>query len=345
MRSDFEGTELERRGHKLELGVPVTCSALPDDTVAVGMGDGSVRFFRPGLPPTTMKVHENVILSMVADGNHVLTGGDDGRFVRVSPAGKIEEISNFKTKWVDCVAAGRGFFACSSGRNAYVWAEGRPSPLVFEHPSTVGGLAFDIKSDRLAVAHYGGVTLWERGKRRWKSSILAWKGFHGLVTFSPDSKYIVTAMQENALHGWRIRDKGNLAMSGYPSKVKSLAWVGDIPFLATSGADEAICWPFDGKFGPMERTPTCLAKREKHMATCVYPLPGEQAMFVGYQDGVVLLTKLEETSDAIVIRGSTGAEVTAIAVSPDGSHVFTGDAGGNLLWSPLWSGENNARNV
>ena len=34
---------------------------------------------------------------------------------------------------------------------------------------------------------------------------------------------------------------------------------------------------------------------------------------MGYQDGVVLLTKLEETSDAIVIRGSTGAEVTAIA--------------------------------
>ena len=113
MRSDFESTELERRGHKLKLGVPVTCSALPDD-FAVGMGDGSVRFFRPGLPPTTIKVHENVILSMVADGNDVLTGGDDGRFVRVSLAGKIEEISNFKTKF-DCVAAGRYFLLVRRG--------------------------------------------------------------------------------------------------------------------------------------------------------------------------------------------------------------------------------------
>ena len=65
---------------------------------------------------------------------------------------------------------------------------------------------------------------------------------------------------ENALHGWRLRDKGNLAIAGYPAKIKSFTWVGDTPHLATSGADEAICWPFDGKFGPMERSPVCVAK-------------------------------------------------------------------------------------
>ena len=111
--------------------------------------------------------------------------------------------------------------------------------------------------------------MWERGKRRWKSSTFAWKGFHGSVTFSPDGKYLVTAMQENALHGWRIRDKGSLAMAGYPAKVKSFAWVGDTPFLASSGADQAICWPFDGKFGPMERSPLCVAYNRKQIATCV----------------------------------------------------------------------------
>ena len=52
---------------------------------------------------------------------------------------------------------------------------------------------------------------------------------HGAVTFSPDEKYLVTAMQENALHGWRLRDKGNLAMAGYPAKIKSFTWVGDTP--------------------------------------------------------------------------------------------------------------------
>ena len=59
------------------------------------------------------------------------------------------------------------------------------------------------------------------GKRAIEMEIqkLIWK--HGAVTFSPDGKYVVTAMQENALHGWRIRDKADLAMTGYPAKVTS----------------------------------------------------------------------------------------------------------------------------
>ena len=282
---------------------------------------------------------------MTADRDGLLTGGDDGRFLRFSLDGKITELANFGTKWVDCVASSDSFYACSSGPNAYLWSNDQSEPQIFEHSSTVGGLAFGAKGHRFAVAHYGGVTLWERGKRRWKSSMYAWKGFHGAVTFSPDGKYLVTAMQENALHGWRLRDKGNLAMAGYPAKIKSFAWVGETPHLATSGADEAICWPFDGKFGPMERPPVCVAKNKKQIATYVEALAGEQAVFVGFQDGAVLLTEVDESKGAIAIRGSTGAEVTAIIVSKSRSHILTGDGEGNVLWAPLWAGDFHARHV
>ena len=73
-------------------------------------------------------------------------------------------------------------------------------------------------------------------------------------------------------------------MARYPAKIKSFTWVGDTPHLATSGADEAICWPFDGKFGPMERSPVCVAKNKKQIATYVEALAGEQAVFVGFQE-------------------------------------------------------------
>ena len=124
-------------------------------------------------------------------------------------------------------------------------------PIKLEHQSTIGGIVFDASGRRLAVSHYGGVTIWERPKRRWKSSVLAWKGFHGAVSFSPDGKYVVTAMQENALHGWRLRDKGHLAMSGYPAKVKSFAWIGETLSDNFRRRLSVVCWPFDGKFGPM----------------------------------------------------------------------------------------------
>ena len=216
---------------------------------------------------------------------------------------------------------------------------------MLEHASTVGGLAFDAKGKRLAVTHYGGATVWACGDRHWKFSKLEWNGFHGAVTFSPDGNYLVTAMQENALHGWRLSDKNDFAMAGYPAKIKSLAWVGDTPHLATSGADEAICWPFDGKDGPMGRSPVCVAHGGKQVATYVHALPRERAVFAGFRDGAVLLAELDESKDAIVVRGSTGAEVTAIAVSACLSHVLIGDAKGHVLWSPLWAGDPNARPV
>lgn len=344
-REGFSEAELERRGERFKLGAPVTGAVTAGEAVSAGFGDGAVRFFRPSLAPAVVKAHSGVVLCMAADGDRVLTGGDDGRFLRISPDGDVEEIANFGARWVDCVAVGRGHRACSSGRAVHVWRSGQTKATVLEHVSTVGGLAFDAKGRRLAVAHYGGATIWSRGDRRWRSSKLVWKGSHGDVSFSPDGKYLVTAMQENALHGWRLRDKANLAMAGYPAKIKSFAWVGDTPHLATSGADEAICWPFDGKDGPLGRTPVCVAHGGKQLATCVQAFPGEQAVFAGFRDGAVLLAELDEMKNAIVIRGSTGAEVTAIAVSTSLSHILIGDADGHVLWAPLRAGGAHARHV
>ena len=172
-------------------------------------------------------------------------------------------------------------------------------------------------------------------KNRWKRSRLVWKGSHNATTFSPDGKYLVTAMQENCLHGWRIRDKANLSMDGYPAKIKSFTWVGATPYLVTSGAHEAICWPFDGKDGPMNRRPLCVADGGEHLATCVQSLPIEHAVVSGFKDGSVRLAELDEQKNAILLREATGIEVTAIAVTDSGSHILIGDQEGNILWAPL----------
>ena len=41
-----------------------------------------------------------------------------------------------------------------------------------------------------------------------------WKGSHLDVTFSPDGRFLVTSMQENALHGWKLADKQPHAHDG-----------------------------------------------------------------------------------------------------------------------------------
>ena len=225
----------------------------------------------------------------------------------------------------------------------HVWRPGAARPETFEHPSTVGGLAFDPKGKRLAVAHYGGATIWERGERRWKSTKLKWAGSHIGVTWSPNGKYVVTVMQENALHGWRLRDKLDMRMSGYPAKPRALDWVGAGPHLATSGADSAVCWPFHFKDGPMGQKPLCVAHGGKQIATMVRGLPGQEAVLAGYQDGAVLMSELDEDAEEFVLRGTTGVEVTALAVTDSLSRILIGDAAGGILWAPLRKGDGNAR--
>ena len=223
---------------------------------------------------------------------------------------------------------------CSSGSTAYIWSKGQDKPKSLDHTSTVGGLAFSSNGKYLAVSHYGGVTVWERLERRWKSSKYIWKGSHGLVSFSPDNRYLVTAMQENELHAWRLRDKDNLKMSGYPAKIKSFAFVDDSKYLATSGAKEAVCWPFNGD-GPVGREPICLPYVGNKLVTFVEPFPNENAILTGLSDGSVFLSEIEKASNTIIIRSFTEFEVSAIAVTKDCSHLLIGDMGGNILWTSI----------
>ena len=119
-------------------------------------------------------------------------------------------------------------------------------------PSTVRGIAFTPKGYRLAFAYYGGASLWFPNTES-PPEAFDWKGSHLDVTVSPDGRFLVTSMQENALHGWRIADKAHMRMSGYPSKVRSWSWSPDGFWLATSGADSCVIWPFKEKDGPHEQ--------------------------------------------------------------------------------------------
>jgi WD40 repeat protein len=334
LRRGFPQTATERAALRVEARAPVTGAVVSGDVVVATYGDGAVRLFRPGLPPLTVAAHRGAILSVAADAAGAVTGGDDGRCLLVARDGSVATLAEHPGAWIDCVAAHpSGLRACSVGRCAHVWRPGASRPDALEHPSTVGGLAFDPKGLRLAVAHYGGATVWEAAARRWKPSRLSWKGSHVGATFSLDGKYLVTAMQEDALHGWRLRDRADMAMSGYPAKVKSFAWVGDAPWLATSGADSAVCWPFDGKDGPMGRPPEETCFGAKRLCSAVAGLVGEDIVIAGFRDGAVLAGRVGADGDAVV-KGSGGAAVTALALTPEG-WLLIGCEDGLTLWMRL----------
>src|SRR3954469_4608910 len=126
-----------------------------------------------------------------------------------------------------------------------------------------------------------------------KPEVLEWAGSHLAVTFSPDNKFLVTSMHEPALHGWRLADSKHMRMTGYPARVRSVAWTAGGKGLATSGADTVIVWPFASKDGPMGKEPAMLAPL-KAKVTMVACHPKQDILACGYSDGTILMVRLAD---------------------------------------------------
>jgi len=193
---------------------------------------------------------------------------------------------------------------------------GKGGEKMLDLPSSAGGLAFMPKGLRLAIAHYNGLTLWFPNAQS-APEALTWKGSHLGVSVSPDGRFAVTAMQEAMLHGWRLADRKDMRMSGYGARVRSLDWTVGGKWLATSGSNQLILWPFQGKDGPMGKTPNILAPTEA-MVEVVACHPRQEVVAVGYADGLVLLVRLADGAEVLARKGA-GAPVTALAWSATGN--------------------------
>ncbi len=179
----------------------VECAGFVDDMPVFALVDGTVQF--PLGVVRAVEVNEGLLsASLALDGTSIVTGGEDGRVVRVSGDGTVVELAAQSSKWIDVVECGpNGAVGFASGRTAWV-VMGDGDIVEFPHERAVEGLAFAPKGMRLACARYNGVSLhWVAGKST--PVDLHWDGAHTGVEYSPDGKFIVTTMVENALHGWR----------------------------------------------------------------------------------------------------------------------------------------------
>ncbi|MBK8457509.1 MAG: WD40 repeat domain-containing protein [Phyllobacteriaceae bacterium] len=309
----------------LDLDGPCLAVAFLGDAPHFALAEGTVHWLDAGRKQA--KLHDGLLCAALApDGGALVTGGEDGKVMRLA-AGVAAEIGSTPRKWVSAVAAGsNGAMAWAAGRDAVVrTADGVVK--TFTHPRSVEGLAFAPKGLRLAVARYNGVTL-HFPATDGKPAELEWTGAHTAVTFSPDGAYVVTAMQENALHGWRLADGRHMKMTGYPVKVKSLSWSARGRWLASSGAPAAIVWPFHGKDGPMGKAPLELGTRGDTMVTAVACHPVEEMVAIGYADGMVMAVRIADGREALLRRPGAGP-VTALAWDGKGARLAFGSAAGD----------------
>ncbi|HVX78081.1 MAG TPA: WD40 repeat domain-containing protein [Bradyrhizobium sp.] len=305
------------RVRPLALGMPVTAVYFLGDRAGfVGAEENAALVNKEG-EVSQIAVHNGGILCSASDGARIVMGGDDGKLVALDRSGEISVLATDpKRRWVDNVALHPdGAVAWSVGKTAFV-RSGKAEDKSFEVPSTVGGLAFAPKGLRLAIAHYNGVTLWFPNMAG-SAEFLEWAGSHLGVTFSPDNKFLVTAMHEPALHGWRLADQRHMRMTGYPGRVRSMSWSAGGKALATSGADTVILWPFASKDGPMGKQPAMLAPLSARVSV-VACHPKQDILAAGYSDGTILLVRMNDGAE-ILVRKNNGTAVAALGWDAKGS--------------------------
>jgi WD40 repeat protein len=322
------GFLLQSRGIQRELDAFVVgaCFDRTGTTAAFALGDGTLRLVTLADRETwqTEAAHDGAILSLAADATATgfVTGGDDGRFRR-----RGADIAGFGSKWVEHVAShpgdkGRGLLACAVGKTISLFDHAGKKLKELPHPSSVTGLTFDARGKRVAASHYNGATLWFVNAREDSPRKLEWKGSHTAIAIHPDGDAVVTAMQENSLHGWRLSDGQHMRMSGYPAKTEALSFTRNGKWLATSGADAMVLWPFFGG-GPMGKAPIELAGGDGITCARVAAHPQQELVAGGFADGLVVLADVNSSRILPVAPPGRGA-VSAMAWSPDGSQLAFG---------------------
>ena len=312
----------------VEAGAHVTAALWLGDTLGLALGDGRVLLVRDGSVTEAAAHPDGAILVASGDGRRLVSGGDDGRVVATDAAGTVTELAVAKGGgWVDALALHPdGALAFSTGKSV-VARDAKGREKTFSAPSSARGLAFAPKGYRLAVAHYNGVSLWYPNLET-PAEFIEWKGSHIDVTWSTDGRFVVSTMQENALHGWRLQpDRGHMRMSGYPAKVRSLSWSADGKWLATSGAEAAIVWPFDSKEGPTGKAPRECGVRPARVSRVAFH-PKSPVLAIGYEDGCILLVRFTDASELLVRPAVKGSAVSGLAWDAAGRRLGFGCADG-----------------
>lgn len=296
-----------------------------EGAAAFALADGTVRV--PARVAGRVQAHATpALVALRVDGGAAfLTTGEDGRVCVIDERCEVRELASVPRKWITAADRSGDRVAYASGRS--VWLRGPGGPRELSHERGVKNLAFSPRGRWIAVAQADRVTLHDSASSDGEHPPpvhLEWKDLHAQATFSPDERFLVVASQQCSLHGWRLADRKHFRMLGYEGKVADWSWSSDGAWLATSGANAAIVWPFDGSDGPMHRQAWEVGARAEATVTSVAWAPHAERLAIGYSDGMVQVALLDLSVRPAVVHEPIGAMVTCLAWDDAGRRLAFG---------------------
>ena len=269
-----------------------------------------------------VRAYRDAFVSSGQDGTVIVTPFDEprsGGLLWSTDGDWIESIAVHDKAGLVAIAAGRSCVAVAPETGEIV------TRIDLDH--SISQVVFDRDGKRVALAHYGGVSLVELGGGSVEHR-LEWKGAHIGVTWSPDNRYVVSATQEKELHIWDLVTMRDLRMGGYQRKTHQMDWMSSDDMLVCSGSDVVTAWSFAGS-GPGGRPPVEIGFVFGATVTAVAAHPLRNYVAAGFSSGNVLIGATVK-GEAVVAQARTQAPITSLAWSSDGSILAAGDQRGGI---------------
>ncbi len=266
------------------------------------------------------------------NGNLLATAGQDGK-VRVWDGGAEVRALDGSAAWVERLAwhpAGQ-LLAAAAGKMARVWdAAGN---LVFTSPAqagTVTDVGWRPNSQQLAVLGYGAANVYDLAAGGAVKHIFAWKGSPLALAWSPDGSVLAHGNQDATVHFWYVASGKDLQMSGYPSKVRELAWDMSGRYLATGGGPMVCVWDCGGPKGPEGTQPAMLEGPEDTVTAVAWQRRGYLVAATARDGRVGLWQPANKKVPKVGEYRFKDAEATTLAWSPDDKALAVGAGDGTV---------------
>jgi WD40 repeat protein len=259
------------------------------------------------------------------------SSGEDGAVRWWNPADGARLREHVDRGWVEHLAWSPDgtLLACAAGRVLRVWTEDGAVALQYDqHPSTISAMVWRGDGKGIGTACFGRVQLLRLGETR-PYEDLRWKTSHVSLAWSPNGRHLAAGSQENTVTYWKLpfRDPEPLHMSGYPSKVKALAWDRESRWLATAGGPAITIWDVSGP-GPSGTKPQQLEGHHERITSMAWQRAGDVLASADAGGGVWLWHP--KRGNGGMPAATLQDEATALAWSPDEKQLAIGTAGGRL---------------
>ncbi len=157
---------------------------------------------------------------------------------------------------------------------------------------------------------------------------LEWKGSALALSWSPDGRHIAVGDQDGTVHFRTLGLERDLQMSGYPTKVRELAWDPGSRWLATGGSPVVTVWDTSGR-GPEGSRPLQLEGHDGFLGALAWQRQ-RPCLASGCRGGRVTIWNPTDSCRPVSSL-EMGAAIRTLAWSPDDRMLAIGAGDGSVV--------------